>query len=431
MRIVLTSIGTAGDVNPFIALGYTLRERGHAVALLLNPYYEAQVRAAGLEFLPLGRREDLTRLADNRDLLHPRKGQKLVFELLVKPNIPLVIEALEAAHRVQPIDFLVYQHATIGARWVAARHAIPCALAALSPLAWMSAEDGSVYARSPLGPDSPRWLARLQMHAARPLLRWMLDRQLAPLRRRYGFAPLRDIFLDHIRGGDLNLGLWSPRLRPPAIDDPPRSRICGFTWFDRGHNVADEDRAVAAFLDAGDPPIVFTMGSTATMVAGDFYTIAASVCQKLGRRGMLLVGEPRNTPADLPVGVGVFGYAPYSQVLPRSAAIVHHGGVGTTAQALRCGKPTVIIPIVYDEFDNAARAARLGTSLTLARKSVSRETLLRTLVRVLQDTSFATRAQQLGAAVANEDGAVVAADAIENVQCQSQSALSGSAPVSG
>ena len=342
-----------------------------------------------------------------------------------------MIEALEAAQRAQPIDFLVYQHATIGARWVAARRRIPCALAALSPLAWMSAEDGSVYARSPLGPHSPRWMARLQMLAARPLLRWMLDRQLAPLRRRYGFPPLRDIFLDHIRGGDLNLGLWSPRLRPPAIDDPPRSRICGFTWFDRGHNVADEDRDVAAFLDAGDPPIVFTMGSTATMVAGDFYAVAASVCEKLGRRGMLLVGEQHNTPANLPAGVRAFGYAPYSQVLPRSAAIVHHGGIGTTAQAMRAGKPTVIIPIVYDEFDNAARAERLGTSLTLARNRVSRETLLRTLTRLLQDATFATRAQQLSAEIANEDGAAVAADAIENVQYQTQCALSGSLIASG
>lgn len=110
------------------------------------------------------------------------------------------------------------------------------------------------------------------------------------------------------------------------------------------------------FLDAGPPPIVFTLGSSAFWVARDFYRDSIAAAGALGRRALLLIGHSRNLPqAALPEGVAAFEYAPYSEVLPRACAIVHQGGVGTAGQGLRSGKPVSILPHAHDQFDNAAR----------------------------------------------------------------------------
>ena len=417
MKVLLTTIGSTGDINPFIAVGWALQQRGQRAVLLVNPYYKEQVLAAGLEFLPLGREADLLRLKDMPDLLDPRKGAGLIWRELVLPNVPLVVEALEAALASgEPPDAVVYHMATLGARWVCQKHAVPCALAALSPLAWMSCKDGSVHSRALFRKSPPEWMLRLTLRAARPFLRWRVDGALNPIRARFGYAPARNIFLDHLFGSDLNLGLWSPAFRGTMADDPPRSRICGFTWFDGGHQVRHADDDVVRFMDAGKPPIVFTMGSTAVAVAGDFYKHAAEACLLLGRRGLLLTGNERNVPRHMPTGVKAFGYARFSAVLPRARAIVHHGGVGTAARALRAGKPTVVIPIVHDEFDNAARVERLGVSVTLQRARVSPRGLAAALRKVLENPAVAARAAEIGGQLAGEDGAVVAAEAVVALQ---------------
>lgn len=415
MKVLITSIGSAGDVNPSIALGRALGQRQHKVVLLANPYFRQQVAAAGLDFLPLGEEAQLRRLKDMAIVLHPRKGHRYLWRELLLPSVPLLVEALEAAVRTEPPEVVVYHQASFGARWVCARHDIPCALAALTPLVWMSCEDGSVHARALVRESPPKWLLRGHMRLARPLLRWTVDRSLNPIRKRYGLPPARDVFFDHVFGCDLNLGLWSSLLRGPMPDDPPNGRICGFTWFDGGHQVEEVDDEVARFLEQGEPPIVFTMGSTAVCVAGNFYEQAAEACRRLGRRGLLLTGSAANVPRRLPAGVRAFGYARFSTVLPRGCATVHHGGIGTTAQALRSGRPMVVIPIVYDAFDNAARARRLGVSVTLKRSRVSAETLADSLRRVLDDPAVVARAGRLGDELAEEDGAAVAAEALENL----------------
>jgi len=212
------------------------------------------------------------------------------------------------------------------------------------------------------------------------------------------------------RGGDLNLALWSKHFRPALPDDPQNSRICGFPWFDGGERLAPE---LERFLADGEPPIVFTLGSTAVHVAGEFYHHAAEACRILKRRGLMLTGSTAKVPSDLPPGLMAVERAPHALVMSRGCATVVHGGIGTTAQALRAGRPTVIVPFSHDQFDNAARVKRLGVSATLKRKKVTGATLAVALRGVLDDPACGALAKQLGAAIREEGGAEVAAAAIE------------------
>jgi len=117
----------------------------------------------------------------------------------------------------------------------------------------------------------------------------------------------------------------------------------------------------------------------------------------------------------LPDGVAAFEYAPYSEVLPRACAIVHQGGVGTTGQALRAGKPVLILPHAHDQFDNAARVARLGCGRVLPRPRYNAKTAVHELQMLLDDQSYSDHATEVGKVVSQEQGACVAADEIEKV----------------
>lgn len=413
MKVLLTAIGSAGDVNPFVAIGRALQQRGHRTALLVNPYFREKVLTAGLDFLPLGAERDLRRLERLSSLRNA--GKHSGWQELVLPNVPLLINALDSALRSDRPDLVVYHPLTLGARWVCERHGVRCALASLSPLVWMSHEDGSVHARAGVRDTPPKWLLRLQLALAKHFMRWQVDRDLNPIRERLGFSRSQDLFFDHVYKCDLNLGMWSPVLRGPMPDDPPNGRICGFSWFDAGPSPKRVDDQLERFLDEGEPPIIFTMGTTAIAGTSSFYELAAAACRRLGRRGLLLTGRDENRHRDLSPDVLAVRFAPHSHVLPRGCATVHHGGAGTTAQAMRAGKPTVVVPIAHDEFDYAARLKRLGTSLTLMRERVSVATLATTLRRILDSPVIARRSARIGQKLKHEDGATQAAQWLEGI----------------
>jgi UDP:flavonoid glycosyltransferase YjiC (YdhE family) len=168
------------------------------------------------------------------------------------------------------------------------------------------------------------------------------------------------------------------------------------------------------FLDDGPPPLVFTLGSSAVMDAGRFYEHSAAAAKLLGRRAVLLVGtDTGNRPAALPAGVAAFDYAPFSELFPRAAAIVHQGGVGTTGQAMRAGRPMLVMPYAHDQFDNAGRVARLGIARTISRHRYSPIRAATELRPLLADPRYAQRAAEVGEQVRQEDGVRAACDVLE------------------
>ena len=414
MRILISTTGSSGDINPFVAVGIALRRRGHDVLLATNPHAREKVKQAGLAFQPVGRELDLTEIANDPDMMDERRGPQTVWRNFILPDIPAMIETVDRVCEDFRPDVALSHHIFFGTQWVCRARGIPCAQTALCPMVLFSAQDSSVY-RSWEPVDPPLWYARPRRRIARFVMRRFLDGQLNRLRRAYGFSAIRDVFLSGIDGSDLTLGLWSPHFRPPQSDDPTCVRICGFCWFDRQLDQESETHEWDEFLNSGSPPIVFCLGSTAVHVAEDFYHHAAEACRLLKRRGLLLTGKQHNDSLHLGDDVRAVAYAPLSRVAVRGCATVHHGGVGTTAHAMRAGKPTVIVPFAHDQFDNAARAKRLGISATLGRREVSAVALAQTLRPLLDDPGFTERATALGGELAREDGAEVAADHLEDL----------------
>jgi UDP:flavonoid glycosyltransferase YjiC (YdhE family) len=210
----------------------------------------------------------------------------------------------------------------------------------------------------------------------------------------------------------LVFALFSSLFAAKQRDWPPQTVVTGFCFLDQGG--AGVPSELASFLDAGPPPILFTLGSAAVFDAGAFYRESAEAAASLGRRAVLLVGgDPRNRPAPLPEGVVAVDYAPYAAIFPRAAAIVHQGGVGTTAEAMRAGKPMLVMPYAHDQFDNAVRVRRLGFARTIDRRRYTATRAAAELARLLDDPRITCRATAIGDQIRREDGVGAACDALE------------------
>jgi rhamnosyltransferase subunit B len=209
----------------------------------------------------------------------------------------------------------------------------------------------------------------------------------------------------------LVLAMFSGMLAQPQSDWDRNTTLAGFPFYDGNQPNAALSPALQAFLAAGTPPIVFTLGSAIVMIPGTFYQESIAAARQLNRRAVLLIGK-NPPPANLPTDLIAIDYVPHSQIFPHACAIVHQGGIGTTAQALRAGVPTLIIPYSYDQPDNAARVERLGTSRTIDRNQYTASKVAQELRVLLENPEYATKAAEIGRIIQSEDGVRVACDAI-------------------
>jgi len=302
---------------------------------------------------------------------------------------------------------------------VAQLRKIPWVSSVLAPASFLSVYD-------PIVPPQWPWLYHLMRlspwvgRGVMALATKKLDKLMQPvfeLRAELGLPRGKQPIFGGQHSPTKVLALFSKLMAKPQLDWPRNTVVTGFPFYDRRDYFGETGTSpdLLKFLDEGPPPIVFTLGSSAVWVARDFYRDSITAAQALGRRALLLVGPPRNMPAALPDGVAAFEYAPYSEVLPRACAIVHQGGVGTTGQGMRSGKPVLILPHAHDQFDNAARVVRLGCGRVLARPRYNAESATRELRALLDNPTYAASAERVGETVREENGARVAADEIESV----------------
>jgi rhamnosyltransferase subunit B len=415
-RIVLTTYGSLGDLHPYLAIALGLQDRGHEVVLATSACYREKVESLGVGFRAV--RPDqpdwLARPDEARRVMNLHRGTEYVLRGLLLPALLDSYDDLLTA--AAGADLLVSHPLTYAARLVVETKGLRWASTMLSPIGFFSAHDPPVLPGAPLvsrlrflGPRVYRNLFRVLKWGGRSWARpWYR------LRAEVGLPPTRDNPLfDGQHSPALVLALFSELLGARQSDWPAPTRVAGFVFYDRD-GAGGLSPELARFLDAGPPPVVFTLGSAAVHDAGPFYEQSAVAARLLNRRAVLLVGrEPHNRPAGLPEGVAAFDYAPFSELFPRAAAIVHQGGVGTTGQAMRAGRPMLVVPYAYDQPDNAERVARLGIARTLARNRYSGARAAREVRRLLDDASYAERAGEVGRRVRHEDGVRAACDALE------------------
>jgi UDP:flavonoid glycosyltransferase YjiC (YdhE family) len=417
-RIVLTTFGSLGDLHPYIAVALGLQARGHGAVIATSGYYRKKIEALGLGFRAV--RPDHPDLdADPglvRRLLDRRKGSECVIREFVMPALRESYEDTLAA--ADGADLLVSHMLTFTTPLVAQKRGIPWASTFLQPLGFFSAYDPPVLPQVPflaklrfLGPSFHRalfWCAR-----------WSVRCWCEPwhrLRAEVGLPPTSESPLfEGQHSPSLVLALFSKLLADKQPDWPRQTVITGFPFYDRDGE-GGMPPELAQFLDAGPPPLVFTLGTSAVHDAGPFYEHSAAAARLLGRRAVLLVGQdPRNRPASLPGGVVASAYAPYSELFPRAAAVVHQGGIGTTAQAMRSGRPMLVMPYAHDQPDNAGRVSRLGIARTIARERYNPARAAAELRRLLNDPSYSQRAAVVGEQVRQDDGVRAACDALEGL----------------
>jgi UDP:flavonoid glycosyltransferase YjiC (YdhE family) len=208
--------------------------------------------------------------------------------------------------------------------------------------------------------------------------------------------------------------MFSKAIARPQPDWFSPTLQTGFCFYDESESVSLEPE-LADFLEAGDPPIVFTLGSAAVLDARDFFDLSAKAAKLLGRRAVLIYGRDSEPPKGLDENTVGFEFAPYSLVFPRAACVVHQVGIGTTAQVLRAGVPHLMMPFSHDQPDNAARCRRAGVAEIIGRESYNAATAAKVLSQILSNDKYRTNAAALQRIVESENGTATACDAIEDV----------------
>ena len=417
-RIVFATFGSLGDLHPYVAIGRELARRGHRPLIATFEEHRGAVEAAGIEFAPM--RPALSafgeRTAIMEQLFDPWRGPELMVRTMFMPNLRESYEDLQRACR--SADLLVTHPLAFAGPLLALKEGLRWVSTALSPMTLFSAID------PPLFPAAPwmRWARQLGVAPYQLLFRIpraMVRRWEQPLREfraKLGLTATDAIAqLEGQFSPRLNLALFSRVLAAPQPDWPVNTVVCGFPRYDGALPEARVQAELEAFLASGEPPIVFGLGSSAVMVAGDFWRAAIEAAHRLGRRAALLTGSPPEDIGPVPPTVKAFRYLPYSAIFPRALAIVHSGGIGTLAQALAAGRPQLIVPVAFDQPDNARRAVGLGVARSIPFGKTSADALVRELGRLLAAPDFGPRARAIGEEVAREDGASAACNALEGI----------------
>lgn len=424
MHVLLATLGSYGDVYPFVGIGADLKRRGHQVTLLTNAHFEGLALQQGLDFEALGTEADYRRFADHPDLFDPRRGFQVFMETLALPNIA------EAYVRLRTLthgadDVVVLTSITVlGARVLRDVEPVPTLSVATMPMAIKSAYDVPRVGGYPLPAWTPQPLCKAFWWLADRLV---IDRLIGPelnaFRASLGIVPVRHILSRWIHSPDGVLALFPAWFAPRRPDWPPNAHHVGFPLFEAGVDQA-LDPEVQAFLDGGSPPVAVMPGSL-MQSAHDIFDAALAACETLDRRAIFLTRYPQQLPQTLPDTIRHFEYVPFGALLPHVAALVHHGGIGTCARAMAAGVPQLIHPMAYDQYDNAARAASLGVAETLPPKAFTPSAVVEKLGGLLSSPQVAARCEEVAALFEDADPANRICAVLEELQASRAPRASG------
>ena len=407
-HVLLVSWGSFGDINPFIGLGRQLRARGHRTTLIANQYFEPIARSEGLDFAPMGSADAYYESSRDPDFWNPQMAGIALTRHVVKS----VLQGIRRIEELQGDDTII-----IGSRWALAapiaseKFRLPVYTLLLNLTSLLS-----VYSPAKLpGVLFPKQLdssARSQVFDA--LEQWLAGYLKGPLnkvRAQLGLPPIADLS-ECWNKSDYLLAAWPDWLYSRQIDWPDRAMTVGFIAYD---GPPTDPAKILNLKKFRKRPLVFTAG-TAMPHAADFYRAAVGACLFLKRPGILLTRYKEQLPDHLPELVCHMEYYPLNELLSNSAALIHHGGIGTSAAGLRAGIPQVIIPIAHDQFENAQRLTDLGVASTLDRAILSPAMLGLNILAMLNSRSIAAQCLHWAQQMQQQDGTQEVCRLIEEIE---------------
>jgi rhamnosyltransferase subunit B len=407
VHFLLSTFGSAGDVFPILGLALALKERGHDATIATNPHFEALIQKHGVAFEPTGTIEEYDACIRHPHLWDPVKAFGHIANTL-KPVLRRQYDIFAAhAAREDTIGLVnVYGFGALNAREKLGMKVITLHL---QPAAFWSDVD------PPTLPNlfGPRWLKGLLYRVG---CKWVIDPTILPFlnewRKELGLGPVKSI-TQWWNSPDGVLGMFPDWFAQPQRDWPPKVVLTDFPlWNDNAK--APLDAELESFLIAGAPPIAFTPGS-ANVHGEAFFIASVEACERMRKRGLLLTGYAEQVPRNLPPTVQHVRYAPLDLLLPRCAAFVHHGGIGSMSQAMLAGIPQLIMPLAHDQFDNAARVKKLGVGDWLSVKQFKAPAVADKLQKLLDHATTASACKQIETRLAPREGLGRSVEALEQM----------------
>ncbi|MEX2207036.1 MAG: glycosyltransferase [Myxococcota bacterium] len=409
MRVCILTLGSRGDVQPYVALARGLEAAGHRTALCASPAFRPFIESHGVEFASFdtGDPQALLRSPDAEQIFRSTRNPFALFRGLCRLLEPVLEKGyIDACQVTEGADALL---AAPGALPIAhALHEqrdVPFAAAFLQPN-HPTREFGSW-----LFPDLPSWLpfsGRLRHSSYRVtwyvLYKLIREANDAARRRVLGLPPGPNPFRSMLRERWPTLYGFSSSVVPRPADWGSELALTGYWFLDRTRDWTPP-RELEQFLAAGPKPICVGFGSMPSVDPEQTTELFTRALALAGRRGILLTGWGGLARARLPETVLALDAAPHDWLFPRVAAVVHHGGAGTTAAALRAGVPALVIPFIADQRFWGQRLEALGAGLgPLPRRQLQPEPLAAALRALVENPSYRARAGEISAALAREDG---------------------------
>ena len=403
MRVLLCASGTTGDVHPLVAIAASMRQRGHDVHLLTNPAYAGLAAQAGVSFEAIGRRSDLNEIRRQPRAWTYSGGWKVWMKgagLAPMRELYRTIERLDLPGET----IVAASYLCLGARVAREKLHIPTATLHLNvhtirsvhgvyacpPPEWLP--DGLIPSVA-LPPNSPTWCRQAALWLGERLY---VDPVMAPdvrqFREELGLPRLQGFVRDWWNSPDLAIGLYPDWWAGDHPDWPRQTVTTGFPFWDRAEfeTVSPE---LQQFLDQAGQVVVFSPGASGSHSTAHFDAFARS-CEATGHAGLILTHEVPETPVA-PHRVRFEQYVPFRRLLPRVSAVVHHAGIGTSAQCLAAGVPQVVVPTLYNQPDTAIRLARLGVARRIQARHFSEQSLTRALLDVCDSPAVRSRCSEL------------------------------------
>lgn len=419
MRIAIIAPGSRGDVEPYLALGKGLTKAGHVVRLVTHQNFEMLVNSHGVEFWPVqGSVQDIVQSKDMRELLEGGNFLAILSQMAKEAQRGALSLARGGLAACRGMDLVL---AGIGGLFVglalAEKLKLPLLQAYYIPFTPTQAYPSFLF------PRLPSWLGgslnRLSYHLARQLM-WQGFRSADRLARKEVLglpaAPFWGPFDSECARNNPILYGYSPYVIPPPSDWDSSIHVTGYWFLDPAADWSPPP-ALMEFLQAGSPPVYIGFGSMSNRKPEETADLILAALARTQQRAIIHFGWSGLQKADLPSSVVVVDSIPFSWLFPRVAAVVHHGGAGTTSASLRAGVPSVVIPFFGDQPYWGQRVVELGVGpVPIPRKRLTVERLAQAIEKAVRDQTMRQRAANLGAKIRAEDGIARAVAVVQQIE---------------
>ena len=417
-RIVVTSFGSTGDLNPFIALGFALRARGHEVLFAVEANFEPQLSLLGFPVrLLTGDQEQA--LAPFRQQIfnsdQPLTSLQLLVDHYILPSLSAKVAELREI--CQQADLLISVAPQFAASIVAELLHIAWVSVILTPSTLPSAGVAAQPLPMRLPASLQRWSNRFSWFVGGIFLRQIVDKPINRVRRAFHVPPRSNLMWTGNLSPQLSILAVSSAFLPRPDDWPESIKMTGFCFWDRPEHWQFPEK-LKAFLHGDKPVVAVTAGSVApeerALFAAYYQTSIESILA-CGARA-LVINAPTNTLfPERREEVLHLPFAPFSEVFPACAAVIHHGGIGTIAQCLRAGVPSLVVPGGVDQPFNAAQVVQGKAGLWIPRKHFTMRRAEHALKALLSTPDYGKRTREMQAQILQEDGVATLCTAVEQI----------------